>query len=36
VLFDWWSLPLALACGAALVAALLFGLCRGLPDASPG
>jgi len=36
VLLDWWSFPLALASGAALVAVLLFGLGRGLPDASPG
>jgi len=36
VLFDWWSLPLALACGVAIIAALLVGLGRGLPDASPG
>jgi Na+/H+ antiporter NhaC len=35
VLFDWWSLPLALACGVALIAALLFGLGRRLPDAAP-
>ncbi len=32
VLLAWWSLPLALACGLALVAALLAGLGR----ASPG
>ncbi|HEX9815020.1 MAG TPA: Na+/H+ antiporter NhaC family protein, partial [Myxococcota bacterium] len=36
VLLGWWSFPLALASGAALVAALLFGLGRRLPDASPG
>jgi len=36
VLLSWWSFPLALACGLALVAALLVGLGRGLPDASPG
>ena len=35
VLFAWWNFPLALACGAALVAALLFGLGRRLPDAAP-
>jgi Na+/H+ antiporter NhaC len=36
VLLDWWSFPLALACGAALVGALLFGLGRRLPDAPAG
>jgi Na+/H+ antiporter NhaC len=36
VLLDWWSLPLALVCGVALVAVLLFGLGRRLPDASQG
>jgi Na+/H+ antiporter NhaC len=36
VLLDWWSLPLALACGAALIAVLLFGLGRRLPDAESG
>jgi Na+/H+ antiporter NhaC len=36
VLFAWWSFPLALACGLALVAALLAGLGRKIPDASPG
>ncbi|MBW2493479.1 MAG: Na+/H+ antiporter NhaC family protein, partial [Deltaproteobacteria bacterium] len=36
VLIDWWSFPFALACGAALAAALLFGFGRRLPDASPG
>jgi Na+/H+ antiporter NhaC len=36
VLLDWWSFPLALACGLALVTALLVGLGRRLPDASPG
>jgi Na+/H+ antiporter NhaC len=36
VLLGWWSFPLALACGALLVAALLAGLGRRLPDASPG
>ncbi len=36
VLFGWWSFPLALACGAVGVAALLAGLGRRLPDASPG
>jgi Na+/H+ antiporter NhaC len=36
VLFAWWSFPLALACGLALVVALLVGVGRRLPDASPG
>jgi Na+/H+ antiporter NhaC len=36
VLFAWWSFPLALGCGLVLVAALLAGLGRRLPDASPG
>jgi Na+/H+ antiporter NhaC len=36
VLLDWWSLPLALACAVAIIAALLVGLGRSLPDASPG
>jgi Na+/H+ antiporter NhaC len=36
VLLAWWSFPLALACGAALIAALLLGLGRRLPDAVPG
>jgi hypothetical protein len=35
VLFDWWNFPLALACGVAFIAALLFGLGRRLPDAAP-
>ncbi|MCH7644188.1 MAG: hypothetical protein IH974_05070 [Myxococcales bacterium] len=35
VLLAWWSFPLALACGAALIAALLLGLGRRLPDAVP-
>jgi Na+/H+ antiporter NhaC len=35
VLFDWWNFPLALACGVAFVAALLFGLGRRIPDAAP-
>ena len=35
VLLGWWSFPLALGCGALLVAALLAGLGRRLPDASP-
>jgi len=36
VWLTWWSLPLALASAAALVAALLFGLGRRVPDAPPG
>jgi len=36
VLLGWWSFPLALACGGALVAALLAGLGRRLSDAAPG
>ena len=36
VLLAWWSFPLALACGLVLIAALLAGLGRKLPDASPG
>jgi Na+/H+ antiporter NhaC len=36
VLLTWWSLPLALASGAGLIAALLFGLGRRLPDAPQG
>jgi Na+/H+ antiporter NhaC len=36
VLLSWWSFPLALACALLLVMALLFGLGRVLPDASPG
>jgi len=36
VLLSWWSLPLALACALVLIAALLFGFGRVLPDASPG
>jgi Na+/H+ antiporter NhaC len=36
VWLAWWSLPLALASAAALVAALLFGLGRRLPEAPQG
>jgi Na+/H+ antiporter NhaC len=36
VLLAWWSFPLALACGLVLVSALLIGLGRKIPDASPG
>ncbi len=35
VLLDWWSFPLALVSGAALVAALLFGLGRRLSEPVP-
>jgi Na+/H+ antiporter NhaC len=36
VLLGWWSFPLALACGVGLVAAVLYGLGRRLPEAAPG
>jgi len=35
VLLGWWSLPLALASGLALIAALFAGLGRTQPEASP-
>jgi hypothetical protein len=35
-LVSWWSFPLALGCGAALVAGGLAVFGRGLPDAGSG